>query len=396
MQDITERKNIENELKEKTSFLSTIMETSPVGIVTIDKAGNITYANYRAEQILGLEKEQITSTTYNAPLWKHTDLDGSPFPEEKLPFNVVKKSLNTVFDVQHGITWPDGTVVILSVNAAPIKDHNGEFNGMIASIEDITERKESEKALRESEEKYRTLVNSTLQGVIIAQSDPVRLVFANPAMAQISGYSSERLLKMDTDQLTKLIYKEDRQRFFSNFQKRLKGENIPQTNEYRMETKDGTIKWVALYSSKIEYQNEPASLTTFMDITERKRAEKAVATQKDIMTQAEELAEMGSWKWDIKNDSWVMSDNWKKIHGIADIQLSTHHLLKIAHPEDTPTIEEAFTRAAENGEPYDIQHRIIRQDTGEIRYVSAKGLTVFDAAGKPKTLVGASSGHHRT
>ena len=153
--DITVRKQIENELKEKTSFLSTIMETSPVGIVTIDKIGNITYANYRAEQILGLKKEQITSTTYDAPLWKHTDLDGSPFPEEKLPFNVVKKSLETVLNIQHGITWPDGTVVILSVNAAPLKDHNGEFNGMIASIEDITERKNAEKALCQSEEMMR-------------------------------------------------------------------------------------------------------------------------------------------------------------------------------------------------------------------------------------------------
>ncbi|MFO7896979.1 MAG: PAS domain S-box protein, partial [Candidatus Cloacimonadales bacterium] len=146
---ITERKRIEHELAEKTSFLSTIMETSPVGIVTVDKTGVITYANQRATEILGLVKEEITSITYDAPLWQHTDLDGSALPDEKQPFNIVKKTLKTAMDIQHGITWPDGTVVILSINATPIFDDNHKFNGMLASIEDITQRKQSEADIKQ-------------------------------------------------------------------------------------------------------------------------------------------------------------------------------------------------------------------------------------------------------
>ncbi len=129
--------------------------------------------------------------------------------------------------------------------------------------------------------------------------------------------------------------------------------------------------------------------TISRDITELKQAMETMAKQKDIMTQAEELAELGSWEWDIKKDNWIMSANWKRIHGVAEIPLTTDQLLPIAHPEDRPAIQEAFTRAAENGEPYDIHHRVIRQDTGEIRYVNAKGLTVFDPAGKPKAIIGA-------
>ncbi|MBN2745403.1 MAG: PAS domain S-box protein, partial [Bacteroidales bacterium] len=296
--DITERKIIENELNEKTSFLSTIMETSPVGIVTVDKKGNITFANNRAEQILGLAKEKITSTTYDAPLWNHTDVDGSPLPYEKQPFNIVKKTLKTVVDIQHGITWPDGRVVILTINASPILDDRGAFNGMIASIGDITEHKWAEKSLKESEEKYRTLVNSTLQGVIIAKSDPVRLVFANPAMAEICGYSPEELIDMTAGDLTHLVFEEDRPRFFSNFQKRLKGESIAKINEYRLVTKTGVIKWVALYSSVIEYQNEPATLSTFMDVTERKETEEALRRSEKqsafLAQSAVELVELNS------------------------------------------------------------------------------------------------------
>ncbi len=153
--DITARKQTEAVEKDKTSLLSTIMETSPVGIVTVDKTGTITYANIRAEQILGLIKDEITARTYDAPLWNHTDIDGSPLPDEKQPFTIVKKTLKTALNIRHGITWPDGTVVMLSINAAPIKDDDGAFNGMVATIEDVSEIQKYEdtivKQLKEKE-----------------------------------------------------------------------------------------------------------------------------------------------------------------------------------------------------------------------------------------------------
>jgi PAS domain S-box-containing protein len=124
-------------------------------------------------------------------------------------------------------------------------------------------------------------------------------------------------------------------------------------------------------------------------VIERKQAEMALAKQKQVMGQAEKLAELGSWEWDIVNDTWLFSDNWLNIHGCVNSQLSTSQHILIAHHEDRPAIEEAFARAVENGEPYDIQHRIIRQDTGDIRHVQARGFALFDDAGKPKSLVGA-------
>lgn len=142
--DITRQKQAENALKERTNLLSRIMETSPVGIVTLDKTGNINYANDRAEQILGLKKEEITSIPYNAPIWKHTELDGSSLKDEKLPFNIVKNTMKTVYDIQHGITWPDGTVVLLSVNGSPLLDSDGNFDGMVATFDDISVNKKNE------------------------------------------------------------------------------------------------------------------------------------------------------------------------------------------------------------------------------------------------------------
>ncbi len=179
--DISGRKQAEEELKQKTAFLSTLMETSPVGIVTVDKTGNITYANNRAEEILGLVRDEITVRSYDAPLWNHTDLDGSPLPDEKQPFNIVKRTEKTAFDIRHGITWPDGTVVILSINATPLKDNQGHFDGMLATIEDITENKKHEDTiilqLKEKEillkEVHHRIKNSVAQieGLLRLQAD---------------------------------------------------------------------------------------------------------------------------------------------------------------------------------------------------------------------------------
>jgi len=143
--DITSIRQAENAREEQSALVAMIMETSPVGITTVDENGHITYANSRAEQIFGLTKNEITARNYNAPLWNITDPDGGPFPEEKLPFHLVRATMQTVYNARHGITWPDGRHVILSINASPMKDAKGHFRGMVSAIEDITDtiRKEN-------------------------------------------------------------------------------------------------------------------------------------------------------------------------------------------------------------------------------------------------------------
>lgn len=154
--NITKRKLSELAVKESEekyrlehSLLNTIMETSPVGIVTTDKTGNITYANSRGVQIFRLTKQAVTERTFNAPAWKISDCNGNPFPESELPFIKVRESLKPCYDVQHAIQFDSGEQIILSINAAPILNEKNEFDGMIASIEDISERKRIEIMIRE-------------------------------------------------------------------------------------------------------------------------------------------------------------------------------------------------------------------------------------------------------
>ncbi len=140
---------------------------------------------------------------------------------------------------------------------------------------EIIERKQAEEALKESEEKYRGLVEQSLQGIVIAQDDPVRLVFVNQAMQTITGFSPEELKSFTSEQLAALIHPDHRETFFKNFRNRLQGQDVAPRAEYRLLHKSGTYRWVEIYSALIEYEGSPATQTVFLDVTERKRSKES-------------------------------------------------------------------------------------------------------------------------
>ena len=147
VKDVTDRKRAEEALKKQLDLFERITETSPVGITLVDIDGSIRFANLSAEKILGLTKSEITRRVYNDPRWHIIDESGEPFPEDKLPFSIVMNTGAAVYNVRHGIEWPDGRRVILSINAAPLKDDSNKVIGMVAALQDITERKRMEEEL---------------------------------------------------------------------------------------------------------------------------------------------------------------------------------------------------------------------------------------------------------
>ncbi|MBD3290741.1 PAS domain S-box protein [candidate division KSB1 bacterium] len=131
------------------------------------------------------------------------------------------------------------------------------------------------------------------------------------------------------------------------------------------------------------------AIETAYDITERKQIEEEKEKNQRILSDAEKLADLGSWVWDIENDLITPSDNWLRIHGCSKRQLTTREIMPIAHPDDRPKIKKALDMAVRYGEPYQVEHRIIRQDTGEVRYVKAYGDVRRDESGKVIKLIGA-------
>ncbi len=137
--DITERKQGQIKQRGEKEVLEKLLSTSPIGIITVNRDGLISYANTHAEKILALSKKGETELSYNNPKWLITAINGNDFPEENLPFSVVKKTLQPVYNIQHAIADSENRKTMLSINAAPLFDNSGNFDGMISTIQDITE-----------------------------------------------------------------------------------------------------------------------------------------------------------------------------------------------------------------------------------------------------------------
>ncbi len=140
----------------------------------------------------------------------------------------------------------------------------------------VDECVKAEEALLESEVKYRVLAEHLREGIIVAKDNPMRIVFANQAMANLCDYDVDELSSLSVENIQGLVHPEDREFFFTRFRDRLAGKNPEPQYEFRGIKKDGSVIWLAIFSTRIEFEGEPAVLATYRDITERKRAEEAL------------------------------------------------------------------------------------------------------------------------
>ena len=131
-------------------------------------------------------------------------------------------------------------------------------------------------------------------------------------------------------------------------------------------------------------------VVTARDITERRRAEEALLRSNTLLSQAERMARIGSWQWDIVSNEFIFSEQWRRNQGVTKSRLSMDDLIPIAYPDDREAINEAFQDVLNGVKPkYDIEHRIIRQDNGEVRFVRAIGeVAERSESGEPLKMFG--------
>jgi PAS domain S-box-containing protein len=144
-----ERKRTEETVRHERDFISGIMETSPSGIVVTDRDGKITFANKRAGEVLKLSEH--SAQTANVLNWRVADMDGNLLSGQMSLLKNVLASGELALDLHHVIEFPDNQRAVLSSNATPLFNAEGRIDGMIVTVDDITQRLTLETQLRQSQ-----------------------------------------------------------------------------------------------------------------------------------------------------------------------------------------------------------------------------------------------------
>lgn len=281
--NISAQRAASDALYRERDLLKNITDTSPIGIVVTDETGQITFVNREAENILGLEKETITRRVYDDPLWKITDFDGKPFPEEQLPFAIVKDTCKSVYNVQHAIQWADGKRTLLSVNATPQLDESGKFQGMVAAIQDVTDKVKSEKALkREMERASHYLKIAGTMFVSLDKNQVVTLV--NPKACEILGYPEKEIIGKNW--FDNFIPQKNANNVKTVFNNIVSGQLSPvEYYENPVLTKSGEERIIAWHNSILRDETGQiiGLLSAGEDITARKQAEREILKNQEAL-----------------------------------------------------------------------------------------------------------------
>ncbi|MFZ5450183.1 MAG: PAS domain S-box protein [Thermodesulfobacteriota bacterium] len=248
----------------------------------------------------------------------------------------------------------------------------GQF---ITVFEDVTARKRLEAALRESEERYRTLVELSPEAVLVFAEG--KYVFANQAAADLFGAATPaQMVGQDVLALVPLDFRE----FVSRRIKEVLAGDKEKDQEAQILRLDGQAVDVEACAQAILYRGRKAILLIFRNITERKRALKALRESREDLNRAQAIGKIGSWRMDVQRNELTWSDENHRIFGIPPGTTMTYEtFLGTVHPEDREYVDRKWMAALE-GEPYDIEHRIVVGD--KVKWVREQAGLEFDSQGK--------------
>jgi PAS domain S-box-containing protein len=269
VEDITERKQAEESLKASEEKLRLMFKSVPEGITVSDLEGNIRDTNEAAVHMHGYDSKEEMIGKGALELIAEED-HASAIDNLK---ETLEEGLSPT--VEYTFLKKEGSKFPAELSAALLKDGAGNPVGFIAVTRDITERKQAEEALRESEERYKSLVNNVKLGIFRSiMTGKGRALEVNPALEEITGYSRKELLKMEFAKL--YAYPEERRAFLDE----LVATKKPVNRELHWKIKDG--REIVIMARTAPVTNNAGKIVCLdsivEDITKRKQAEQLYYT----------------------------------------------------------------------------------------------------------------------
>ena len=261
--DVTARKRATQLLREERDRVQRYLDIAGVMLVVIDTEERVGLINKKGCEILGCTEKDVLGKN-----WFDNFLPPRIRERTRAIFDGLMAGQADENEYAEGpVLTQDGRERIIGWHNTLLNDQTGRIIATLSSGEDITER-------RRAEEAYRSLVDHSLQGLVIFQDG--KAIFANQAMAEITGYAIDEMLAMSAEQVRDFTHPEDREIVWQNYRRRLAGEPAPEHYEMRGIRKDGSVCWLDIHASRIDYRGEPAVQAAYIDITEHKRAEEAL------------------------------------------------------------------------------------------------------------------------
>lgn len=398
------------------------VENSPLAVIELNHEFQVQRWSKQAEKLFGWQAEEVLN--------HHLD-EGQFVFEEDLP--LVQQDMSHLLDgsVPHIVGenrnyTKDGSVIYCQWYNSALWDSSGELVSILSLALDVTERTRAEQALKESEARYRTLVETSPDAISVSELNG-KLLFCNRQVAVLHGYESE------TEILGRfaceLIAPEKRSIAALCLQNVLQHGSMRDV-EYTMLRKDGSRFPAEVSASLIrDAQGQPQAIIGLVrDITDRKSAQDALKKGKeDLEVQVEErtaqlrlvndhllveiqeralaeealrksearlnqalcAAQMGAWDWDMMSDRMTWSEGTETLFGLMPGALAGSYdsCLEYLHPDDRPNVIQALRLTVEKGTDYDVEARLIDLN-GTIRWIASKGALIRNSNGTAVRMTG--------
>ena len=382
--EVTDLMRTQDALRKREERYRTIIETIEDAYFEVDLAGNFTFFNDAMFKIMEYTRDELLGANFQ----QYTDAENAKKLFEA--FNQVYLTREPIRSIQYNAFNKNGVIRNLITSVTLIRDASGKPVGFRGVSRDITELIQIQQALKESEERYRTIIETIEDGYY--ETDLAgNLTYCNDTMVRIHEYSREELLGMNNRQYTdaqnaKILYRE-----FSRVYRT--GEPSKGTS-YEIITKGGGRKNLEASVSLI--RDSKGNIIGFRgivrDITELRKAEKALQTSEERFRIAAESSNDFIYEWDIQSGriDWSGTAGMKFGHILGELPVTAVDFDKLIHPEDHERFSEAVINHLRHGKPYIEEYRMIGKD-GNINYLSAAGMCLRNEDGRAFKWIGAIS-----
>jgi two-component system cell cycle sensor histidine kinase/response regulator CckA len=369
---------MEQKLKENEAWLSTTLKSIGDAVITTDVNGIITFINPVAEFLTG---------------WKYYDAVNKPL---ETVFHIInehtkKEVVNPVIKVlKNGLVIglandtlliaKNGKNIPIDDSGAPIKDENGKIIGVILVFHDISERKKVEGALRESEKKYRILVENALEGILLVKPHPLKIIFANKQAAKIFGFTQEELISLNSKYIERFIYHEDRKTLLKKMEELVNGMQ-PGIRKMKIIRKNQEVRWVKVFGHPTEYGGETVIQIEIEDVTDQRVAEQGLKESEEKYRKLYNDAPVGYHELDHRGRIMQVNQTEADLLGYNRRELIGKYIWDLIAPDQRQaakkSIKEKLLKQRITGR---VERKYIRKDGDEIDVLVEQRL-VMDSKG---------------